>query len=172
MLIQSENHFFYLQHHQALFVVVFSPKTNNEKFEFLDQNHGLTLWKSITFYTLKNCRFRSLKFFIYTNMIKHYSSWYFRPSALRTTFCATHYQCLRNFLGRPSISSLVLIPRFRVCPRGRPERNAGCPTVVCYSRQITSPITFEFDYHCHDISYFAFFCLDLLDCFMISPRDV
>ena len=95
--MQSENHFFYLQHHQALFVVVFSPKTNKEKFEFLDQNHGLTLWKSITFYTLKNCRFRSLKFFIYTNIIKHYSSWYFRPSALRTTFCATHCQCLKKF---------------------------------------------------------------------------
>ena len=63
----------------------------------------------------------------------------------------------RNFLGRPSISSLVLIPRFHVCPQGRPERNAGCPTVVCYSCQITSPIPFEFDYHFHDISYFVFF---------------
>ena len=27
------SHFFYLQHHQALFVVVFSPNTNKEKFE-------------------------------------------------------------------------------------------------------------------------------------------
>ena len=54
------------------------------------------------------------------------------------------------------MSSLVLIPRFRVCSRGRPERNAGCPKVVCYSYQITSPIPFEFDYHFHDISYFGF----------------
>ena len=38
--------------------------------------------------------------------------------------------------------------------------------------KITSPIPFEFDYHFHDISYFVFFCSDLLDCLMISPCDV
>ena len=109
-----------LQDHQALFVVVFSPKTNKEKFEFLDQNHGLT-------------------------PLEKYNFLYFEKL-------------------------LFSVPC--VCPRGRSERNAGCPKVVCYSRQITSPIPFEFDYHFHDISYFVFFCSDLLDCLMISPCDV
>ena len=31
-----------------------------------------------------------------------------------------------------------------------------CPTVICYFRQITSPIPSEFDYHFHDILYFVF----------------
>ena len=40
-LVYSLKSRFYLQHHQALFVVVFSSKTNKEKFEHLDQHHGL-----------------------------------------------------------------------------------------------------------------------------------
>ena len=91
---------------------------------------------------------------------------------MRITFCATHCQCLKK-LSRSSLHLIIgLIPRFRVCPRGRPKRNAGCPTVVCYSRQITSPIPFEIDYHFYDILYFVSFCADLLGCFMISPCDV
>ena len=39
----------------------------------------------------------------------------------------------------------------------RPEHNAGCPTVVCSSRHMTSPIPFDCAYRFHDISYFVFF---------------
>ena len=38
----------------------------------------------------------------------------------------------------------------------RPERNAGCPTVVCSSSHMTSAIPFEFTYRFHDISYFGY----------------
>ena len=47
--LQSKEPLFYLQHHQALFVVVFSPKTNKENFEFLDQNRGLTSLEKYNF---------------------------------------------------------------------------------------------------------------------------
>ena len=53
---------FYLQHHQALVVVVFLPKTNKEKFEFMDQNHGLTPLEKYNSLYFENCCFRNLKF--------------------------------------------------------------------------------------------------------------
>ena len=107
---------------------------------------------------MKNCWFLGLKFlYIFRTSLNTIPR-----RILGLLHCGPHFarhiaSVERNFLGRPSISSLVLIPRLRVCSRGRPERNAGCPKVVCYSCQITSPIPFEFDYHFHDISYFVLF---------------
>ena len=101
---------------------------------------------------MKNCWFLGLKFlYIFRTSLNTIPR-----RILGLLHCGPHFarhiaSVERNFLGRPSISSLVLIPRLRVCSRGRPERNAGCPKVVCYSCQITSPIPFEFDYHFHDI---------------------
>ena len=58
---------------------------------------------------------------------------------------------LGNYLIRSSNSSLVFLGRPSVSP-GRPERNAGCPTVICSSRYMTIPIPFEVVNHFHDIS--------------------
>ena len=71
-----------------------------------------------------------------------------------SVFHATQCQCF----AKPSKSSLHLVlglPRFLVCPWL--EHNAGCPTVVCSSGHMNSPIPFEFTYRFHDISYFGFF---------------
>ena len=53
---------------------------------------------------------------------------------------------------------------------GHPERNAGCPMVVC-SSHMTSPVPFEFTYCFHDISYFGFLSHPL-SCFVVLPCDV
>ena len=73
------------------------------------------------------------------------------PLTYTTTLCGTRCQC--TFVNE--IIHLVLgLPRFLVSP-GRPEHNAGFPSVVCSSRHMTSLATsFKFAYRFHDVSYF------------------
>ena len=54
---------------------------------------------------------------------------------------------------------------------GHPERNAGCPLVVCSSSHMISPIPYEFTY-VSMISLTLCFFSDPLHCFTVSPRDV
>ena len=60
-----KSRFFYLQHHQALFVVVFSSKTNKEKFEFLGQNHGLIPLEKYNFLYFEKLLISWSQIFIY-----------------------------------------------------------------------------------------------------------
>ena len=66
---------------------------------------------------------------------------------------------LRNYLSRPSMSSLVFLGS-----SGASRTNAVCPTVVCSFRHMTSTIPFG-----SLISYFGFYS-DPLSCFTISLR--
>ena len=61
----SKKPFFYLQHHKALFVVVFSSKTSKEKFEFLGQNHGLIPLEKYNFLYFEKLLISWSQIFIY-----------------------------------------------------------------------------------------------------------
>ena len=123
-----------------------------KKCHFFYQNHGLTPLEDMEKCDYLKCIFLKAR----------------NDSLLYWTTFARH----GDSFWKPSKSSLHLVlglPRFLVCmSSARPERNADCPTVVCSSRQKTSPVPFEFAYYFHDIWYFGFFS-DPMRCFTISP---
>ena len=80
-----------------------------------------------------------------------------RPSPLTSTgprFAQHDGSVLQNYLNRSSIStrwSSSVLCVHSAFP------GAGCPTVVCSLRHLTSLIPFDFANRFHDISYFVFF---------------
>ena len=82
--ILSRTFFCNQDHHQTLFLVVFSGGTNKEKFKFSYKNCGFTPLQKWDFSNIKqlSCLQSKKPFFIYS-IIKHYSSSYFHQKQIK-----------------------------------------------------------------------------------------
>ena len=78
-------------HNQTLFLVVFSGRTNKEKFKFPYKNDGFTPLAKWDFSDIKNCFVYSLRshFSIYS-IIKHYSWSYFHQKQIKKNLNQNH----------------------------------------------------------------------------------
>ena len=82
--ILSRTFFCNQDHHQTLFLVVFSGETSKEKFKFSYKNYGFTPLQKWDFSDIKQLSCLQFKkpIFIYS-IIKHYSSSYFHQKQIK-----------------------------------------------------------------------------------------